>query len=130
MEDGGAAPSPADILIAGDRIAAVGLALPAPPGPPELDASGCLVLPGLVNAHTHAHNNLFRGLAERWTLEDLLNNGSALNGGRTPEDQYLSAALGAMEMVKTGCTAAYDLVIASPAPTAEDLEAVVRAYTD
>jgi guanine deaminase len=126
----GAALAPADVLIAGDRVAAVGPALTAPPGTPVVDASGCLVLPGLVNAHTHAHNNLLRGLAQRWTLEDLLNHGPALNGGRTPEEHYLSAALGAIEMLKTGCTAAYDLVMAAPAPTLDDLDAIVRAYTD
>src|SRR5262249_8079986 len=82
------------------------------------------------NAHTHAHNNLLRGLAERWTLEDLLNHGPALNGGRTPEEHYLSAALGAIEMVKTGCTAAYDLVMAAPAPALDDLDASGRAYAD
>lgn len=120
----------ADVLVEGDRIAAVGPAVAAPAGVPEVEARGGLVLPGLVNAHTHAHNNLLRGLADGWTLEDLLTHGPALNAGRTPEDHYLSAALGALEMLKTGCTAAYDLFMAVPAPTEEGIEAVVRAYTD
>src|SRR6266487_6383622 len=101
----------ADILIEADRIRAVGAALDFAPDTHRLDASGCLVMPGLVNAHTHAHNNLVRGRAERWTLEDLLNHGPAMNSGRSAEDQYLSALLGAIEMAKTGCTAAYDLVM-------------------
>ena len=87
-------------------------------------------MPGLINAHTHAHNNLFKGTGDNWTLEDLLNHGPALNSHRTPEDQYLSAAIGAVEMLKNGCTAAYDLFMAVPAPTAADVEAIVRAYTD
>ena len=120
----------ADILVDGDRIAAVGPALPAPAGAETLDASPFIVAPGLVNAHTHAHNNLLRGLAGRWTLEELLNHGPALNANRTVEDHYVSAALGAVEMVKTGCTSAYDLVMAVPAPTLEDMEAVARAYGD
>ena len=120
----------ADILIESDRIKAVGGVLEVPPDAHRLDATGCLVLPGLVNAHTHAHNNLLKGLADNWTLEDLLNHGTALNGNRTPEDQYLSAAIGAVEMLKNGCTAAYDLFMAVPAPTAEGVEAIVRAYTD
>jgi guanine deaminase len=120
----------ADVLVEGDRITAVETSLPSPPGAETLDAAPFLVVPGLVNAHTHAHNNLLRGLAGRWTLEDLLNHGPALNAGRTVEDHYLSAALGAIEMLKTGCTAAYDLFIAAPAPTVDDLEAVVRAYAD
>ena len=49
---------------------------------------------------------------------------------RGPEDEYLSAAIGAIEMLKTGCTSAYDLYMAVPAITDEAFEAVVRAYTD
>src|SRR5919197_3189792 len=121
---------PADVLIDGDQIVAVGCKLSTPPGTEELNATDHIVLPGLVNAHTHAHNNLLRALADNWTLEDLLTHGPALNGGRTPEDHYLSAAIGAVEMLKTGCTAAYDLFMALPAPNSEVVEAVVRAYID
>src|ERR671922_2259310 len=121
---------PADVLIEADQIVAVGCKLSAPPGTEELKATGHFILPGLINAHTHAHNNLLKGLADNWTLEDLLTHGPALNGGRTPEDHYLSAAIGAIEMLKTGCTAAYDLFMAVPAPSREVVEAVVRAYVD
>lgn len=120
----------ADLLIEGDRLVAVGLDVGAPAGAEEIDAAGFIVLPGLVNAHTHGHNNLLRGLATRWTLEDLLNHAAALNANRTPEDQYISAALGAVEMLKTGCTTAYDLFMALPAPTEEGAEAIARAYSD
>jgi hypothetical protein len=97
----------ADVLIEGERIAAVSSALPRPAGAEEIDATECIVLPGLINAHTHGHNNLLRGLAGRWTLEDLLNHGPAMNAGRTADDHYLSAAIGAVEMLKTGTTTAY-----------------------
>ncbi len=121
---------PADVLIEGDQIVAVGCKLSPSPGTEELNATGHIVLPGLVNAHTHAHNNLLKSLGDNWTLEDLLTHGPALNGCRTPEDHYLSAAIGAIEMLKTGCTAAYDLFMALPAPSSEVVEAVVRAYVD
>jgi 5-methylthioadenosine/S-adenosylhomocysteine deaminase len=128
----GAGPSleRADVLIDAGRIVAVGPSVGGPPGAETIDAAAFLVIPGLVNAHTHAHNNLLRGLAARWSLEDLLNHAPALNGNRTVEDHYLSAAIGAIEMLKTGCTAAYDLFMAAPAPTLEQMEALVRAYTD
>jgi guanine deaminase len=119
-----------DVLIDADRITAIGPGLSAPDSAQRLDATGRLVLPGLINAHTHAHNNLLKGIADNWTLEDLLTHSPALNGGRTVEEQYLSATLGAIEMLKTGCTAAYDLFMAIPAPTDEGVEAVARAYTD
>lgn len=120
----------ADVLVEGERIAAVSAALPRPAAAEEIDATGCIVLPGLINAHTHGHNNLLRGLAGRWSLEDLLNHGPAMNAGRTPDDHYLSAAIGATEMLKTGCTTAYDLFMSLPFPSPEDMEAVVRAYAD
>src|SRR5687767_9271788 len=120
----------ADVLVEGDRITAVGARLSRPPADGDIDASGFIVTPGLVNTHTHGHNNLLRGLAGRWTLEDLLNHGPALNSNRTVEDHYLSAAIGAIEMLKTGCTTAYDLFMAIPAPSVEDVEAIARAYTD
>ena len=119
-----------DVLVEGDRIAAVGPSVTAPAGTRTIDASGHIVLPGLGNAHTHASSHLARGRAGSWTLEDLLTHSAANYGFRTPEDEYLSAAVGAIEMLKTGCTAAYDLYMAVPAITDEAFEAVVRAYTD
>ena len=120
----------ADVLIERDRIAAVGPAVAAPEGARILEAGGSLVLPGLVNAHTHAASHLVRGTAANWTLEDLINHAAASYGFRSAEDQYLSTAIGAIEMLKTGCTAAYDLFMAVPAVTEEAVEAVVRAYAD
>jgi guanine deaminase len=120
----------ADVLVDGERIAAVGPALAAPPGARVIDASAHLVVPGLGNAHTHAASHLVRGRAGSWTLEDLLTHTAANYGFRTPEDDYLSAALGAIEMLKTGCTSAYDLYMALPAVTDETFGAVARAYAD
>ena len=125
-----AALSRADVLIDGDRVAAVGPALATPADARVLDATGRILLPGLGNAHTHAASHLARGRAGNWTLEDLLTNAPANYGFRTPEDDYLSAAIGAIEMLKTGCTSAYDLYMAVPAITDEAFEATVRAYTD
>jgi 5-methylthioadenosine/S-adenosylhomocysteine deaminase len=120
----------ADVLVETDRIAAVGPGLAAPAGARIIEAAGRLVVPGMGNAHTHAHGSLARSRVGSWTLEDLLIHAPANSGFRSPEDEYLSAAIGAIEMLKTGCTAAYDLYIAVPAITDETFEAVVRAYTD
>jgi 5-methylthioadenosine/S-adenosylhomocysteine deaminase len=120
----------ADVLIENDRIAAVGAAVTAPVTAREIDATNRLVVPGLMNAHTHAASHLARGRAGSWTLEDLLVHAPANYAFRSPEDEYLSAAIGAIEMLKTGCTAAYDLYMAMPAITSEAMEAVVRAYAD
>ncbi|HXU90050.1 MAG TPA: amidohydrolase [Methylomirabilota bacterium] len=120
----------ANILIEGHRIVAIGAAVTAPVATQVIEADGHIVLPGLVNAHTHAASHLARGRAGNWTLEDLLVHAPANYGFHSPEDEYLSAAIGAIEMLKTGCTAAYDLFMAVPAITPEAMEAVVRAYTE
>jgi len=122
---------PADILVEGDCIREVGPSgMAAPSGAETLDASGKLMMPGLINAHTHCHGNLSKGMGDRWNLELLLNAGPWLSGNRGLEDKYLSSLIGAVEMVRKGCTAAYDLTYEFPTPTPEGLEAMARAYSD
>jgi guanine deaminase len=122
---------PRDILVAVDTITEVGApGLTAPVDARVVDASGKLLIPGLVNAHTHGHGTLARGTGDRWTLELLLNAAPWLGGNRTAEDRYLSTLIGAAELVSKGCTAAYDLFYEFPAPTLEGLEAAARAYAD
>src|SRR3989454_11027936 len=119
----------ADILITGDTITEMGApGLAAPAGATTLDAAGTLLHPGLINAHTHAHGNLAKGMGDLWTLELLLTAGPWISGGRTLEERHLSAKLGAVEMMLKGCTAAYDLPLEWPVPTAEGLGAVGSAY--
>jgi 5-methylthioadenosine/S-adenosylhomocysteine deaminase len=96
----------------------------------RIDASGRLIIPGLINAHTHGHGGLGKGLGDRWSLELLLNAGTWINAGRTDEDRYLSTLLSAVEMLRKGCTACYDLSAMLPTPTVEGLHEVARAYAD
>ena len=112
----------ADVLIEGDTIREIGPpGCPAPEGAAEISAARRLLHPGLVNAHTHGHGNLAKGMGDRWTLELLLTAAPWIVGNRTGEDEYLSTQLGAVEMVLKGCTACYDLSFEWPLPTAEGL---------
>lgn len=120
-----------DILIEGDVIRAVGKpGLAAPAQTTVFDARGKLMHPGLINAHTHGHGGLAKGMGDRWTLELLLTAGPWLNGNRTTEDRYLSTVIGAAEMVLKGCTACYDLTVEFPTTSVEGLAAAGRAYAD
>ena len=121
----------ADILVDGDTIAEIGQpGMAAPDAAVPIDAAGRLLHPGLVNAHTHGHGALAKGMGDRFTLELLLASGPWTYGRRTLEDKYLSTQIAAVEMVLKGCTACYDLTLEIPAPTVEGLEAVGRAYVD
>jgi 5-methylthioadenosine/S-adenosylhomocysteine deaminase len=121
----------ADILIRGDTIAEVGPpGLAAPSEAVTIDARDRLMHPGLINAHTHGHGNLAKGMGDRWTLELLLAAGPWISGSRTLEDKYLSTYVGAIEMLLKGCTACYDLTVDFPLPSVEALDACGRAYAD
>ncbi|HEV8030886.1 MAG TPA: amidohydrolase family protein [Stellaceae bacterium] len=121
----------ADILIEDDTIRDIGPpGCPAPEGAVEIAAARRLIHPGLVNAHTHAHGNLAKGMGDRWTLELLLTAAPWLTGNRGPEELQLTALLGAVEMVLKGCTACYDLVFEWPLPSAEGMALVASAYAE
>ncbi len=129
LSDPAAGAHPADIVVEGDSIRAI-----APPGSvadaKPVNAVNRLIIPGLINAHTHGHGGLAKGIGDRWSLELLLNAGPWINGGRRSEDRYLSTLLSAVEMVRKGCTACYDLSFMLPVPTVQDLHAVAQAYVD
>lgn len=120
-----------DILVEGDRIAEVSYRpIEAGEDVERRDARGQLVLPGLVNAHTHGGGSLGKGLGDLWTLEVLLNAAQWTGGGMDYEDCYVAAMLNAAEMIRKGATAGYDLFVQIPIPDTEALNAVARGYAD
>ena len=61
--------------IVGDTISQIGpLSEGVPDAKMAIDAKGGLILPGLINGHTHAAMTLFRGLADDLPLMEWLNN--------------------------------------------------------
>jgi len=71
-----------------------------------IDCSGCLIMPGLVNAHTHGAMSMLRGLADDLPLDKWLNQyifpSEAKYAG--PEFVYLGTLLSAVEMALGGIT--------------------------
>src|SRR4029450_12217842 len=81
-------PAVADILIEDDKIVSVGANLTSDAVHEVIDASGRLVVPGLINAHYHSHDVLCRGLFEElpleiWLLYTLPRGGDSQKGGVT-----------------------------------------------
>jgi 5-methylthioadenosine/S-adenosylhomocysteine deaminase len=96
-----------------------------------VSANDRLLLPGLVNSHTHSHGALNRGAVEdRVSLEMFLTGRGASARSRGIDDKYLSAALSAAEMIRKGCTACFDLTLEFPLPSLDGIAAVARAYRD
>ena len=121
----------ADILVKGNRFEAITApGVEAPSDAELIDASDRLLMPGLINAQTHGHGSLAKGYGDRWTLELLLNAGPWITANRTLEHKYLSVSLAAAEMIRKGCTSAYDLYVEVPLPSIEGMQAVGRGYRD
>jgi 5-methylthioadenosine/S-adenosylhomocysteine deaminase len=112
---------PVDILIEGGDIRQVGG--PAPAGADiEIDGRGKAVIPGLVNAHTHAAMTLLRGIGDDMPLMPWLREKIWPNEARlTYEDIYWGARLACLEMIRSGTTAFLDMYYKLPA-TAEAVE--------
>jgi 5-methylthioadenosine/S-adenosylhomocysteine deaminase len=53
----------ADVLVSGERIAAVGPHLPVPEGTAEIDAAGGILMPGMIDTHRHMWQTAMRGTA-------------------------------------------------------------------
>ena len=121
---------PADVLIEHGFIRAIEPVGRITRGDVEtIEAADRLLVPGLVNGHTHAHGGLGKGaVGDRVPLEVFLSASGVINGSRTVEDKRLSATLTAVELVRKGCTAAYDLFVEYPVPSREGLDAVAEAY--
>ncbi|ELZ76339.1 putative chlorohydrolase [Haloferax larsenii JCM 13917] len=80
-----------------------------------LDADGCLVMPGLVNAHCHVSMTLLRGYADdkeldAWLREDIWPAEAAL----TADDIRIGAELGLVEMIRSGTTTFADMYFDVP----------------
>jgi len=74
-----------------------------------IDASNKLVIPGIVNMHTHIAMTNMRGLFDDLKFDAFLNRGFMLDSNRTDEEIYWGAKLGILEMLSNGITAFMDL---------------------
>ena len=103
------------IVVRGDTILAVGASdeISSRYGAATrvIDAHGALVLPGLINAHTHMAMSLFRGLAEDRALEDWLKKYIFPAEARnvTPDFVSWGTKLSLLEMVRGGTTTVADM---------------------
>lgn len=78
----------------------------------ELDACGGLIMPGLINGHTHASMTLMRGLADDLPLDVWLSQHIfPAEKNLTPEAVYWGAMLACLEMIRSGTTSFCDMYL-------------------
>lgn len=117
----------ADVLVEGGAIAAVGHDLPVD-GAETIDASGLVVMPGLVDSHRHVWQAPLRGIAADLTLADYFRVvlQQALPRYR-PADARLATLLGAAEALDAGITTVFDWSNAALSPA--HTEAIADAFS-
>ena len=109
MDDAHTVLTGADVLVVGDRIAEVGHGLTAPDGALEIDASGGIVMPGMIDTHRHLWQTAMRGYGADWSLTQYfvwyyLEHGKIFR----PEDIHAGNLLGAVEALDAGVTTTVD----------------------
>ena len=93
-----------------------------------IPGSGKLLMPGLVNAHTHVYMTLFRNYADDLKFNDwLFGKILPLEDKLTPDDCYWGTLLGFMEMLACGTTAFNDMYIFTDSAAKAATEAGMRA---
>jgi 5-methylthioadenosine/S-adenosylhomocysteine deaminase len=118
------------VVICGDRITWVGPAAEAPVTSTtrRLDARGGIIMPGLVNTHTHAAMTLFRGLADDLPLMTWLNDHIfPAEAKLTEEKVYWGALLACAEMILSGTTSFCDMYLFEGAVARAAKDAGMRA---
>ena len=118
-----------DIRIEGNRIARVGEDLPAE-GCTVIDATDRLVIPGLINAHTHAYMTMHRNYADDLAFFDWLDKVQQVEDGMTEEDIYWATLLAIIEMIRSGTTCFVDMTIKSAKEKTGPLSAAAGAVAD
>jgi cytosine/adenosine deaminase-related metal-dependent hydrolase len=110
----------ADILVRDDRIVDIAPSIAAP-DVDTVDASGCIVIPGLVNAHMHTWQTALRGVAANWTLLEYFRKMHAgLATAFQPQDLFIATRMGALNQLNCGTTTLADWCHNNPTPSHND----------
>ncbi|HET6501054.1 MAG TPA: amidohydrolase family protein [Amycolatopsis sp.] len=126
---------PTDVLVTGQRIAAIGDALGriAPEGARVVEGRGHhLLAPGLINAHFHSPANHLKGMLPSLPLEVFMLYESPADEALrpSPREAYLRTMLAALEMLRGGTTSVQDDAFVMPTPEPDIIDAIMSAYAD
>ena len=102
--------TPVGLRAVDGTITALGPDIGPEPGDEVLDGSDRVLLPGLVNGHTHAAMTLFRGYGDDMLLHDWLESRIwPAEAQLTADDVYWGTRLACVEMIRTGTVHFWDM---------------------
>ena len=117
-----------DVCVSGELISGVGRVPEGFVADRTVDGAGKLLIPGLINAHTHVYMTVFRNYADDLDFTDwLFGRILPIEDKLVYDDHYWATKLGYMEMLATGTTCSLDMNISiNAAPNAQQ-ECGIRA---
>jgi 5-methylthioadenosine/S-adenosylhomocysteine deaminase len=109
MDDAHTVLTGADVLVHGETIVAIGSHLTVPDGAALIDATGGIVLPGMIDTHRHMWQTAMRGYGADWTLTQYFVYYYLTWGKKfRPQDYYAGNLLSAIESIDSGVTTTVD----------------------
>lgn len=97
-----------DVVVDGEKILSVGGTYNGT-ADVEIDASGDIVMPGMINTHTHVAMAPLKGICDDLLFPDFLDKVFKIDSDRTDYDLEMGAKLGCAEMMRGGTTTFVDL---------------------
>lgn len=99
-----------DIEITDNKITKIAKNIESDSEEKVIDATGKIVMPGLINTHSHVPMSIFRETLDGYNLQDWLEKKIwPMEGKLTESDIYYGSKLSFIEMIKTGCTTINDM---------------------
>ena len=110
-----------DVVIDGEKIISVGKEFKGT-ADKEINAAGDIVIPGLINTHTHVAMTVMKGAVDDMLFPDFLSRVFKIDSDRTEKDLDIGTRIGCAEMIRSGTTTFVDLYYS------EDV--IAKAVTD
>ena len=99
-----------DIEITDNKITQIAKNIESDSEEKVIDATGKIVMPGLINTHSHVPMSIFRETFDGYNLQDWLEKKIwPMEDKLTESDIYYGSKLSFIEMIKTGCTTINDM---------------------
>ena len=98
-----------DVLVVDGKIAEVGVGLSVPDNTHEIDASGGIIMPGMVDTHRHMWQTAMRAYGADWTLTQYFVWYYLQYGAKfRPEDYAAGNLISALDAIESGVTTSVD----------------------
>lgn len=114
-----------DLIVEGERILSVGGKYNGS-ADREIDCTGCVLMPGMINTHTHIAMTVMKGCVDDLQFPDFLAKTFKVDADRTDKDLEIGTKLGCLEMMSCGTTTFVDMYYSEDVIAKATQEAGIR----